>query len=212
MSNKTSYRVAPTGHLQLLRRELNDILADLGGRLTLLEATTAAAAAPPATPPVPILSARLVERATGGTQAPITSTLDYVFDGQTRVLPSLAYELSFPFIGTFSGSQEVALHEFVRTVTFPANFGASPIASLAYLGTAPTGNPVFVLNRITADTPTQIGTISFTSGNQAGTLATTGGTVQVFAPGDILQLVAPATPDGTAADLTVNLTGTRSNP
>lgn len=212
MANKTSYRVSPTGDILLLRRELNVILADLGTRLSTIASSTTAVPTLPATPPIPALGARLMQRAGGGNAAPITETLDYVFDGNTRVLPSLAYEISFPFIGVFSGSQEVALHEFVRTVTFPANFGASPIASLANLGTAPTGNPVFVLNRITAGTPTQIGTISFTTGDRAGTLATTGGAAQVFDPGDILQLVAPASPDGTAADLTVNLTGTRSNP
>lgn len=85
--------------------------------------------------------------------------------------------------------------------TIPANMSTS----FGNLGTAATTSTVFTLKK----NGSAIATITFGIGGTVGTLATVGGTSKTIAANDILTLVAPATPDATASDLTFTLLGSR---
>lgn len=88
-----------------------------------------------------------------------------------------------------------------RTVRFPANF----TNSLAIASVAATASTVFQITKNGAS----IGTITFGTGATTGTFASSGGTAQSIASGDILAIQAPASPDATLANIGITLTGTR---
>ena len=206
-----SYRVAPEGDIVDLRRHINEILGDLTRRFASLEVRLGKqedAVANSVQGPVPLASQLLIEDARGRTSgaggfSPGTPTLDFVPDGTTRALPSLAYELSFPWVGTIPSGQEVFRHEFSRAVTFPPTF-SNPPASVAKLGTATT-NPLTIQLKKNG---TNDGTIAFSAGGTVGTVTLN----DSFVAGDVLSAFGPTPADATAADLTVTLEGSRANP
>jgi hypothetical protein len=107
--------------------------------------------------------------------------------------------------GTYTASQDLMAIPFDRNVTFNGNF----VSSVATLQTAATNSTTFIVNRIVSGTPTQIGTIVFAGGGTVATFTTTGGIAQVIHTGEVMQILAPASPDLTAADLGFTLSGTR---
>ena len=86
-----------------------------------------------------------------------------------------------------------------RAFTLPA--GAS--GSAAYAGTAATGSATVTIQKNGAG----VGTIDWSAAGQTG--AFTVGSPVSFSAGDKLELVAPSPQDGTLADLSITLAGTR---
>lgn len=102
--------------------------------------------------------------------------------------------------GTFLASQVLNPVPVDEAVTFAAAFAGSQ----ATLVVAATASTVFNIQK----NGTVIGTITFAAAASVGTFASTGGTAQTLAIGDILKVVAPASPDTTAAGLGYILKGT----
>jgi hypothetical protein len=88
-----------------------------------------------------------------------------------------------------------------RAVAFPANFAGS----YANSGTAATASTVFTI----AKNGASIGTVTFAASGTSGTWASSGGTAQSLAAGDVLTLTGPATPDTTLANIGFSFAGTR---
>jgi hypothetical protein len=87
------------------------------------------------------------------------------------------------------------------SVAFPVGLTGSKF----FIGTNPTATMTFALNKIVAGTPTAIGTIAFsTSGVPTPTFASP----VTLAAGDVLQIVAPGSPDATGADVGMSFKGT----
>jgi hypothetical protein len=89
---------------------------------------------------------------------------------------------------------------FDRAISFVINLAGS----VASVGTAPTGAVAFAI----AKNGTSIGTLNFASGATSGTFSVAA--AASFAIGDVLTITAPATQDGTLANLSVTLSGTRT--
>lgn len=87
-----------------------------------------------------------------------------------------------------------------RAVSFAANFSGS----YAKAGTASTGTAAFDVQK----NGSSIGTITFTASATA-TFATSGGSAQSLAAGDVLSIIAPGSADATLADIGFCLVGTR---
>jgi hypothetical protein len=107
--------------------------------------------------------------------------------------------------GTFAASQILLSVPVDRAVAFGANFSGAQ----ATLETAATATTVFIINKVVAGTPTQIGTITFAASGTVGTWASTSGAIQNLATGNKFQIVAPSSPDATAAGFGFTATGTR---
>jgi hypothetical protein len=88
-----------------------------------------------------------------------------------------------------------------RAIGFVANFSTSYAKS----GTAATGSTVFTI----AKNGSSIGTVTFAASGTTGTWASSGGTAQSLAAGDVLTLAGPATPDATLAGIGFMFAGTR---
>ena len=91
--------------------------------------------------------------------------------------------------------------KLARAVTFPADFAGSQFSASANA----TASTVFDIQKNGAS----IGTCTIAAGTATATFATSGGTAQTFAAGDLLSIIAPATPDTTLADPAITLSGTR---
>lgn len=72
-------------------------------------------------------------------------------------------------------------------------------------GTAATASTVFTVRKLVSGSPTNLATVTFAIAGVSGTWADlSGGTLAV---GDILEIIAPGTPDLTLADVGFNLFG-----
>ncbi len=113
-------------------------------------------------------------------------------------LTAQAYDLGFDFPGA-PGADEVVGRWYVpQTVTLAADFAGS--------GGAIDTTPTATLDLDVQDGGVSIGTVSISTGG-AFTFTTTGGTEKVVAAGSVVRLVAPATPDATAAGILLTLKG-----
>jgi len=124
---------------------------------------------------------------------------------------ALPYVMGGFIAGTYVSSQDLMAIPVDRTVNFVANFGVNTDGSTseATLQVAATASTVFIINQIVSGTPTQIGTITFAAAGTVGTFASTGGLGHAFNAGDVMQVLAPSSPDATAAYLGFTLSGTR---
>jgi hypothetical protein len=117
----------------------------------------------------------------------------------------LHYTIGFsaPQTTAYTTSQVIGHHKMAAAVTLPANMGAYLTRVSESGGTAnATASTVFSVEKAVAATPntfSQIGTITFAAGTVTATLATASGAAQTFAQGDVVRIVAPATPDTTFA-------------
>ena len=119
-----------------------------------------------------------------------------------------AYELEFAWEGLLPEGAVVKRVAFSRKVTFGANFVLVAFgAYVAYgcAGTAGTATKVFSIKK----NGTEVGTITFPSGNHYATFASTGGSVVTFSGGDLLTVVSPDDQDATLADVAVSIPGRR---
>ena len=84
----------------------------------------------------------------------------------------------------------------------PTDLGESQF----HIGVLPTADTTFTLNQITGGTTTEIGSIKFAA--TTGDLTVTFAADVTFGAGDVLQIVAPASADATAADIAFAFKGT----
>lgn len=118
----------------------------------------------------------------------------YVFAADTGGL----YNVSGFFVTTPTATEVLLNHVFSETVVFPDNFAGS----VAHIATNPTAS--FVLD--VQKNGSSIGTLTVSTGG-AMTFATTGSGDETFVSGDRLRILAPGTPDATAANMTWTFKG-----
>lgn len=134
-------------------------------------------------------SSNLVEVNSGGT-ALVFTPRPYKFGGFVN--------------GTFSASQVLAYIPVDEAVAFAADF-TNTLASQAVLLAATTATTVFAIFK----NSTQIGTITFTgAGATVGVVETSSHAAQSMTAGQVFKIVAPASPDATAAGLGFVIRGT----
>ncbi|QIV65772.1 putative tail fiber protein [Mesorhizobium phage Cp1R7A-A1] len=105
-------------------------------------------------------------------------------------------ELSVFASGVLDTSEVIFSHVATKAFTLPSGLtGSRVVASVASTGTA-----VLKIKKNGAD----VGTITFTA-SATGVLAMA--TATAFAPGDILTIVAPSSPDATLANISASLVG-----
>lgn len=112
----------------------------------------------------------------------------------------LPYDVGVFIPGTPTASQVCLRYTAVRGFRFADNFASSD----ANVVTNPTATTTFDIKK----NGTTIGTVAFnTSG--APTFTTSGSGFETFAASDILEIVAPASPDATISDISITLLGER---
>ena len=126
----------------------------------------------------------------------------WVFDGvkwtnQGNVLPGVS--LVFTFTGK-PGASATILVPITIGLTLPVNLAGS----YALATVAATAATVFTLYK----NGNQIGTVNFAASATSGTFSFLASTQ--FVAGDYLDMIAPATPDGTLANIGINRLGSRS--
>lgn len=102
--------------------------------------------------------------------------------------------------GVAGTSQVILRHAFARAATFPSGLADSTGTA----GTAATASATYAITK----NGTEVGTMVFAAGATTATFTMAGSTS--FAAGDVLAVIAPATPDGTLADIAFTLAGTRA--
>jgi hypothetical protein len=107
------------------------------------------------------------------------------------------YDIQGGAAGVPTASQLILSHVAVRTITWNANFASSR----GYASAAATDQATFTI----AVNGTGIGTMTFAAGAQTASFTLTGSTV--IAPGQVLDVIAPATADATLANVTLTLLG-----
>ena len=131
--------------------------------------------------------------------ATITSYTDYRQIGEITSLCNWDAAMFYP--GAPTPSAIVAQIVFARAVTMPGNL----TGSAAYGKTSATASTVFDIKKNNSST----GSITFAGAANVATFSTTAGAALSFAIGDRLEVVAPASPDATLADVSFSLIGNR---
>lgn len=129
----------------------------------------------------------------------ITSYTDYRQLGEITSLCNWDAALFYPGVPTSSAI--VAQVVFARAITMPGNLAGS----VAYGKTSATASTVFDVKKNNSST----GSITFAAAANVATFSTTSGAALSFAIGDRLEVVAPASPDATLANISFSLTGNR---
>lgn len=145
----------------------------------------------------------LARDAVGTALTPGTGIAITPSDGSDTITVALSgYSIAPFFTSTPSASEVLSLHVAAEAFTIPANF-ATP-NSVGNCETNPTASFAIDVQR----NGVSIGTITISTGG-VFTFATTSGTAKAFAVGDVLKLVAPATPDATCANVAITIRGSR---
>lgn len=120
---------------------------------------------------------------------------------QTIAVVNQPYDVSAFYPGAPTASAKIVYVPVAQIVNYVANFSTS----FADAATAATASTVFTIKQNT----TTIGTITFAASGTTGTFASSGGTTNTFAAGDIFSITAPASPDATLADIGFVVAGVR---
>ena len=134
--------------------------------------------------------------------APATQSNEAVQLGQLNSLRGVYYDIAGGFSGLGSANNVLLDYVSVRAVTFGANFAGS----LGIAGTAATADVVYTIEINGA----AVGTMNFAAGAAAATFTSSGGAAVDLSAGQNLQVIGPATPDATLANLTFTLLGSAS--
>ena len=140
---------------------------------------------------------RLYSAVTG--TATVTSYTDYRELGAMTVLTPFDAVMFFP--GAPTASAIVAQIVAARPLLFPGNLSGSE----GYGKTAATASTVFDVKK----NGSSVGSITFAASGTVPTFLTTSGAAISLASGDRLEVVAPATPDATLANISFTLAGNR---
>jgi hypothetical protein len=125
-------------------------------------------------------------------------TVDNIISASGTASSSTSYEVNCSYVGTPGAQATMAVHQAIRTATFPVNFSGAD----ASVGT----NPGSTYEVSIQNNGVEIGTVTFdTSGTP--TFATTGGATKAIAFGDRITFVGPSAV-GTAADFGITLVAT----
>lgn len=137
------------------------------------------------------------------------STADYIFNEASPgawepysaavAFPTQPYDIGAMIPGAPSASLVCMRYKFPRAVDFPASLTNSQ----GVAGTAATAQTDFDVRK----NGVSFGTIRFAAAGTSATFIAAGSSS--FAAGDVLTVVAPASPDATLADISVTLAGTR---
>jgi hypothetical protein len=144
--------------------------------------------------------AEVITGAAGGGSGPATSFAAVTGTAAYDQLPAEVGELpiAFNFPGKPAAGQTVNL-PMPMAITLPALLAGAVVYDI----TEATANAVFTVNKVSGGVVTALGTVTVISASHSSaTLAGAGG---ALAAGDVLQLVAPATQDGTLADVAITL-------
>lgn len=113
--------------------------------------------------------------------------------------------------GVPTASQRVLYHRVSKAVTIPANFGAVlGHASQAGGSVAATASTVFAVAKAASASPntfTSAGTITFAAAGVVPTFASASGAAISLSQGDVLRIMAPASPDATFAGFYATIVG-----
>ncbi len=112
-------------------------------------------------------------------------------DGTTKYVGASLYDIAGSTFSIPTSLAQLMRFTAARAFTLPASLVGSQVASII----APTAGVSYSI----AKNGTQIGTMDFTAANNVGTFTMASSTS--FAIGDILTVVAPATPDSTHNEL-----------
>jgi len=113
------------------------------------------------------------------------------------------YDLHCTYNGRMDNGITLLRVAFPRTTTFLAGLPSSQAKSEA----AATASSVFTIYKISGGVPSSIGTITFAPAATSGTFAMASD--QIFAEGDMMEVVAPAVSDATLADISLTIVGKR---
>lgn len=132
--------------------------------------------------------------------ANLKATLKTYFD--TLYAPiTQPFDLAAFYPGLPTASAKVIRVPVARALSFAGDFAGSYFTA----STNATATTVFDVQK----NGSSIGSVSIASGGITATFTTTSGTAKTFVAGDVLMLVAPATPDATLADPGFVLVATR---
>jgi len=177
------------------------IIKDGGATVASLDTATQTHAASSKATPVDADEVPLVDSAASNvlkrlTWANLKATLktyfDTLYDGRT-------FSVGFGFTSTPTASEVLLLYTFAEAVTFPDEWSGS----VGDIGTNPTASFVLTVQK----NGSSVGTVTISTGG-AFTFVTTGTTV-AFAIGDQIRVVGPATPDATAANVSITFLGAK---
>lgn len=180
-----------------------------GGASGIFDFHSASSFEPPGGGGTLILGTANINWATLGTGIVVNTTTTgakSVYNASSTIpnsyLPPTVYGYTFPGVPTASAYVTVGAP---AAATFPANFTGTGLISAVSCGTNPTSTTTFTLY----DGASAIGTVALNS-SCAGTFATTGGTTQPVSANDRIKMVAPGSPDATAADIVFTMRATRN--
>jgi len=111
------------------------------------------------------------------------------------------YDVGASLVGIPGASAVLMRYPFPRQVIFPAGL----TGSRGVCATPATATATFLIKK----NGSNVGTMVFATGSPNNVASFTMGSQTTFAAGDILTVVAPASPDATLADIGFGLAGTR---
>lgn len=113
-----------------------------------------------------------------------------------------SFDIGADLVGTPSGSLVLLRRPFTRSVDFPDDLAGSK----GVAGVAATAQTDFAIKQ----DGSQFATMSFAASATTATFTTSDSVVESFVAGDVLTVVAPASPDATLADIGFMLAGIKT--